>query len=383
MALFDVDQFTTPAHREATAHMRVAVEGSIREIIDPLFLTRSADGGLTAHEFSSWRTRELETASFLEELEAHTQVEASVHYRQSEKVEALVRVGEALLTITYHSTGHVWIGSAAVTQREAAGAIGFIGTVFPEQKPSNDSPAIGFGIWTESSHTPMRHTMDVTPWSELASNYPTTTRDHLAALASPDFEAGRDGKLVLLFGPPGTGKSTFITSLAYEWRKFGELQVVADPGAVLADPEYLTRVALSRRQEKKWGVVLLEDSGGLFAPDAEQRSGEGRLGALLNLGSGIIGTASRTLWVLTTNLPLSDFHSAVARPGRCAAAIEMTAFPAEEAREWLVAKERPDLAADVRGELTLAELYALLNGKTIESDARQPVGFRAAVKEAS
>lgn len=383
MALFDIRDYETPARREATAHARIVVEGSVREIVDPRWFTRSADQGLTAHEFYSWSTQELEIIDFLERLGRHAQIDMSVHYRQSEKVEVLVRVGEALLTLTYLSTGRLWVGSAAHSQSEAAGAIDFIGRIFPEKKPSSDTPAIGFGVWTESSHSPMQHTMNVTPWDQLAANYPSRTRDQLAALASPDFEAGRDGKLVILYGPPGTGKSTFITSLAYAWRKFGELQVVADPGTVLADPEYLTRVALSRRQNEKWGVILLEDSGGVFAPDAEQRAGEGRLGALLNLGSGILGTASHTLWVLTSNLPLSEFHAAVSRPGRCAAAIELTPFPADEAREWLTAKERPDLASEVRGELTLAELYAVLNGKTIESSTHRPVGFRAAIKEVS
>lgn len=378
MTLFEVREFESQARREATAHMRITVEGGVHSFVDPTWLTRSADEGLNAREFHSWTTSELENEAVLERLSKNAQIVATSLYRQAGKLEVLVRVGGALCTLAYQGAGRLWMGSAAVLQEEASGAIDFLlGQVFPESKPASDKPAIRFAVWTEDAHFPTRSVMDVTPWADAALNYPLATREQLARLARDDFEAGRDGRILLLYGPPGTGKSNFLTTLAFEWRQWGDLQVIADPATVLAESEYLTRVALSRRRDDRWGLVVLEDSGNLFGVDADQRAGEHRLGALLNCGSGILGNASRTLWILTTNLPLREFNAAVSRPGRCAAAIEFGSFPADEARVWFEGKGRPDLASEVRGELTLAELYALLRGNKIEPVSSRPVGFRS------
>ena len=289
----------------------------------------------------------------------------------------------ALLMLGFEEIGHLWVGAAAATRDEAAGALDFIERLFPEVEPDEAKPSVSFSVWTDGMSYPNHHTTEVTPWSELASNYPKATRDRLAALTDPSFKAGRDGRLLLLYGPPGTGKSTFIASLAWAWKGWADLQIVSDPSILLADMRYLTRVALSRGPDARWGLVVLEDAGSLFVSDAEQRSGESRLGALLNVGDGILGKTSRALWACTTNLPLEGLHAAVSRPGRCAARIEFTAFPPEEAREWFEAKERPDLAAQVRGELTLAELYGLLARLWLAPpDEALMAQFRVAVTEA-
>lgn len=144
------------------------------------------------------------------------------------------------------------------------------------------------------------------------------------------------------------------------------------------DPEYLLHVSLGRRPDEDWRAVLLEDAGGLFAPDAKSNVGEDRLGRLLNATDGLLGNTSKALYLITTNEPLSSFHEAVSRPGRCAAAIEFLPLSKEEARAWLERKERPDLAADVDGERTLAELFALLSGTQVEAQPTRHVGFRVA-----
>lgn len=377
MALFPARDFDSVSHREATSHLRIITEGDVQEQIDPLWLTRSLDEGLGAREMSTWATEALEVGSFLGRLEEQASILASAHYRRSGKIEVLVRAGEALLSIQFHTGGRIWVGSAASTQEEAGGALDFIEKLFPERKARDDEPpSIDFSVWTNGSPIPNRHTTEVKPWSDLAENYPAGTRERLAALADPTFEAGRGGKLILLYGPPGTGKSTFLTSLAYEWRAFADLHVISDPANLLADHEYLNRVTFVPRKGERWAVVLLEDSGSLFSNDGQRDAGETRMSALLNQADGLLGKTSKTLWILTTNSPLSSLNEAVSRPGRCAAALELAAFDEAEAKAWFEAQERPDLAADVRGERTLAELYAALEGTEVEAKVRRPVGFQ-------
>lgn len=383
MALFDPIGFETPARREGQAHVRITMEGGVNDICDPLWVSRSIEEGLTAHEFHQWKTKSLKGDVFLDYLAEDTTLLETANYRRAGKAEALVRVGKALLTLSFQAPGQIWVGAAAETQEEASGAIDFIGTIFPEDVPKDDAPpSIDFALWAAERPFPNHHTTDITPWHELAMNYPKSTRDRLAALIDPSFEPGETGRLLLLHGAPGTGKSTFLTTLAYQWKRHVELTVVSDPVALLSDMSYFMRVSLMRRPDERWGLIVLEDSGSLFSPMAELQAGENRLGALLNATSGILGGASRSLIACTTNLPLESLHAAVSRPGRCMAAISFEAFPEDEAMEWLIAKGRPDLASAVQGERTLAELYGLLNGSSVEAAARRPVGFQHAKREA-
>ena len=78
----------------------------------------------------------------------------------------------------------------------------------------------------------------------------------------------------------------------------------------------------------------------------------------------------RVLVLVTTNEPLGLLHPAVSRPGRCAAAIELPAFPPAEAAGWLAERG----ADPVEGEATLAELYAYLRGGE-PPRVKHPVGF--------
>lgn len=377
MTLFDMRDYETPSRREAVSHVRITTEGTVHDYVDALWFERAIDEGLNAREFAQWRTISLKGEVFIDRLDGHTTTLATANYRDGGKAEALVRVGEALVTISYSAPGHLWVGAAAETQEEASGAVDFLARVFPKEQPKDDAPpAVEFALWANEQPFPHRHTTDVTPWDALCRNYPKSTRERLAALLDPSFEPGRGGRLLLLFGPPGTGKSTFLCTAAWEWRRRVELTVVSDPVALLSDMSYFTRVALMRRSDERWGLVVLEDSGSLFSPMADLQAGENRLGALLNATSGILGGASRSLIACTTNLPLDSLHAAVSRPGRCLAAIEFEPFPEDEAREWLLAKERPDLAAEVRGARTLAELYALVNGSDVGPTRRRRVGFR-------
>ena len=73
--------------------------------------------------------------------------------------------------------------------------------------------------------------------------------------------------------------------------------------------------------------------------------------------------------LVTTNEPLRTIHPAVSRPGRCAAQVEFTAFPPEEADAWL---ERQGRDGDGSAR-TLASLFG--HGDGIERWEKRPFGF--------
>ncbi len=70
------------------------------------------------------------------------------------------------------------------------------------------------------------------------------------------------GRLVVLHGPPGTGKTTVLRARAGEWQAWSQADCVLDPEAMFRDPGYLLDVVLSdddRDDNPRWRLLLLED----------------------------------------------------------------------------------------------------------------------------
>ena len=117
-------------------------------------------------------------------------------------------------------------------------------------------------------------------------------------------------------------------------------------------------------------LLVLEDCGELLTADARERSGQG-LARLLNLVDGLIGQGLRLDVLITTNEPLTSFHPAISRPGRCGAVVAFDLFDREEAADWLA---RHEVLAAAPARSTLADLFALRDGRELAPE-RPPIGF--------
>lgn len=106
----------------------------------------------------------------------------------------------------------------------------------------------------------------------------------------------------------------------------------------------------------RWRLLVLEDAGDLLTADARERTGYG-LSRLLNLVDGLIGQGMKIMLLLTTNEELRSLHPAVARPGRCASAVEFTKLGNEEVDLWQAGH---GLEGRLTGGRSLAELYGEL-----------------------
>lgn len=233
--------------------------------------------------------------------------------------------------------------------------------------------AVTIGFWHVGCSRPVRkeREVDAAPWRKIRCNYSTSARRALEQLMAvgPEDVCGR---LVLLHGPPGTGKTTALRALAHAWRRWCRMDYVLDPERLFSDPGYLMAAALGDDDSarERWRLLVLEDCDELIRADAKRDAGQA-LSRLLNLTDGLLGQGLDVLVALTTNEPLSRLHPAVVRPGRCLAQIEVTRLSRAEAARWL-----GSTAVDADGA-TLAELYAR-RGESAKIDATEEapaVGF--------
>ncbi|MCD0484329.1 DUF5925 domain-containing protein [Streptacidiphilus sp. ASG 303] len=238
-----------------------------------------------------------------------------------------------------------------------------------EEPPPAEEDVVLMGFWHLTGHGPSRTTRRISAetWSEVHGNYTAPVAACFDALmrVRPEEVTGR---LLLLHGPPGTGKTSVLRTLARSWRDWCRVDCVLDPEQLFSDPGYLLQVALATQDDdgdeddaQRWRMLLLEDCDELIRGGAKRATGQA-LSRLLNLTDGLLGQGRNVLVAITTNEDVERLHPAVVRPGRCLARVEVGPLTGEESARWLA--DGGGGGGDAPGPSTLAELYALRRGRS-------------------
>lgn len=115
-----------------------------------------------------------------------------------------------------------------------------------------------------------------------------------------------NANILLLIGPPGTGKTTFIRGLLAH----------TDSSAIVSyDANILDKDGFfARFIEDDASIMVLEDSDAFLKSRSD---GNTMMHRFLNVGDGLVTTKGKKM-VFSTNLPsIRDIDSALVRPGRC------------------------------------------------------------------
>jgi len=261
--------------------------------------------------------------------------------------------GWSVLVERYRN-GRAEVAVSGADTETLAKAVADVRARCPVVEPEPD--AIHIEFWYADTHGPrsVRRDLDAPLWEDIAAHYAAGARSKVAELVAmepPD--AG--GRLVLWHGPPGTGKTTAIRSLARSWAPWCRTLFIVDPDRFFGQANYLMNVLLGAEDHvadgsPAWRLVVIEDADELLRADAKRETGQA-LSRLLNLADGFIGRGLRTLVMITTNEPLGRLHPAVVRPGRCLAEVEFPALSKAEAAALLGA------GPGAGDGMTLAEVF--------------------------
>lgn len=154
-----------------------------------------------------------------------------------------------------------------------------------------------------------------------------------------------DASILLLIGPPGTGKTTFIRGLLQHSRQ--SAVVTYDPAILAKDFVFAQFVEGDRN------IFVIEDADNFLGARTD---GNDIMHKFLNVGDGLVTTKNKKM-IFSTNLPsIKDIDPALIRPGRCFDIVNFDLLTVEQAGA-LANKLGVTFVPDSKTKYTIADIF--------------------------
>lgn len=196
------------------------------------------------------------------------------------------------------------------------------------------------------------------PFTEM---YPFLGEESLAEYYDRFMES--DASILLLLGPPGTGKTSFLRGLLHHT---GQNAILTYHSKLLEQDSFFAEWFKSPDEN----IVIMEDSDTLLLPRSD---GNSMMQRFLNLGDGLLTIRGKKM-IFTTNLPNTNaIDEALTRPGRCHDILEFRPLNRQQA-QTVADKSGVTLNSD-KSEMTIAEIFSDMKTRKSVKQTTQKFGF--------
>lgn len=188
------------------------------------------------------------------------------------------------------------------------------------------------------------------------NNYATSVLESYDRLINDIQSRTPTGRVAVLNGPPGGGKTYLVRGLLAECENAMFIIIQSDMVAGLANPSVIPSLVQLRKDRGDVPMVfIIEDADECLAP--RSAGNMSAISAVLNLGDGILGSILDIRIVATTNAERADLDEAILRPGRLSVHMEINKLDYAQALE--IYKRLTDKDDLPRAQYTLAKVYQL------------------------
>jgi SpoVK/Ycf46/Vps4 family AAA+-type ATPase len=205
--------------------------------------------------------------------------------------------------------------------------------------------------------------LGVTTGNFTAENYESKVVEDYKFLVKDLASKTPRGRLVVLNGKPGGGKSYFVRGLINDVENVVFVVVPSSLIGHLSDPSFMPAILSLQEEEKSPIILILEDADAALLPRGTDNMST--ISDLLNYADGIIGNIVDMRIIATTNAKKMEIEPALLRKGRLSREINISHISPEQAKKIfarLVEEELntiTNLPDELNKPMILADIYDL------------------------